>query len=134
MKVVNKNKVRVMTKEILSSTISLVLSALVLLAAGIIFKGFYVESFWIAIITAAVITILNYLIKPLLIYLTLPITIMSLGLFYPIVNVIILKLASLIMGSSFQVEGILAPIFIAIFISFMNLLIQNLIIKPIKRS
>lgn len=130
----NKTKIRLIVKEVMASAVSLILSALVLLAAGMIFKGFYVESFGIAILTAAVITVLNYLIKPLLIYLTLPITIMSLGLFYPIVNVIILKLASLIIGPSFQIEGILAPIFIAIFISFMNLLLQNLIVKPIARS
>ena len=127
-----KNKLVV--KQILASILSLVIGALVLMTAGMIFKGFYVESFWIAIITASVITILNYLLKPILVYLTLPITIMSLGLFYPIVNVIILKIASLIIGPAFQVEGILAPIFIAVFISFMNLLLQNLIVKPIIRS
>ena len=127
-----KNKLII--KEILASIVSLIIGALVLMTAGMIFKGFYVESFLIAIITAAVITILNYLLKPILVYLTLPITIMSLGLFYPIVNVIILKLASLIIGPAFQVEGILAPMFIAIFISFMNLLLQNLIVKPIIRS
>lgn len=130
----NKTRIRVITKEIMAAIISLILSALILLAAGMIFKGFYIESFWVAIVTSVVITILNYSIKPLLVYLTLPITIMSLGLFYPIVNVIILKLASLIIGSSFQVSGILAPIFVAIFISFMNLLLQNLIVKPIARS
>ena len=127
-----KNKLVV--KQILASILSLVIGALVLMTAGMIFKGFYVESFWIAIITASVITMLNYLLKPILVYLTLPITIMSLGLFYPIVNVIILKIASLIIGPAFQIEGILAPIFIAVFISFMNLLLQNLIVKPIIRS
>lgn len=128
-----KTKTAIVVKEMMVSVVSLILSALVLMTAGVIFKGFYIESFWIAIITALVITTLNYLLKPALVYLTLPITIMSLGLFYPIINVIILKLASLIMGPAFQVEGFLVPIFIAIFISFMNLLLQNLIVKPIIR-
>ncbi|HOP65593.1 MAG TPA: phage holin family protein [Bacilli bacterium] len=128
-----KEKIKIFLKNLLASSISLIVSAVVLMMAGMIFKGFYIESFWIAIVTAAVITLLNYLLKPALVYLTLPITVLSLGLFYPIINVIILKITSLIMGSSFQIEGIIAPIFIAIFISFMNILLQNLIVKPIMR-
>lgn len=121
-------------KSFVVSLISLVVSALILMMASSIFKGFYVESFWIALITAGVITVLNYLLKPFLVFLTLPITVASLGICYPIVNVIILKIASLIMGASFQVEGWLAPFFIAIFISLMNILLQNMIVKPIARS
>ena len=59
--------------------------------ASALFKGFYVENIWYALLGSLVISILNASIKPILIYLTLPITIISLGILYPLVNVIILK-------------------------------------------
>ncbi len=121
-------------KEILVFLISLILSAFILMMASSIFKGFYIESFWTAIVTALVIASLNALVKPALIYLTLPLTVGTLGLFYPVINVIILKLASVIMGNGFRIEGFLVPIIIALFISLMNLILNNLIIKPIVRG
>ena len=125
-----KNKT--MGREVLKTILSLVVNALVLMMASTIFKGFYIDSFWVALLTATIISILNSLVKPLLILLTLPITILSLGIFYPFINVLILKLASLIVGPKlFSVEGIIVPIFIALFISFMNILFDKLIVKPI---
>ncbi len=119
-------------REILKTALSLFVNALVLMMASSIFKGFYIDSFWVAVLTAAVISLLNGLVKPLLVFLTLPITIYTLGLFYPFINVLILKLASFIIGKSlFSVEGIIIPVFIALFISFMNILLDKLIVKPI---
>lgn len=63
--------------------------------------------------------------------LALPITMISLGLFYPFINVAILKLASLIMGSHFAVEGWIIPFFISLFISFMTIMLDTLITKRI---
>ena len=58
---------------------------------------------------------------------------MSLGLLYPFINVIILKLASLVMGSHFVVEGWIIPFFISLFISFMTVVLDALITKRIVR-
>lgn len=111
--------------------LTLLVSATSIYLATKIFKGFYIESFWYAIITAIVIMILNKTIKPVLQILTLPITIISLGILYPIVDTIILKLASLLMGSSFVVKGWLIPFFVSIFISFISILLDAIITKPI---
>lgn len=109
-------------------------NAIVLLMAASIFKGFYVGSFWYAIITALVIMLLNLTIKPFIKVLTLPITIYTVGLFYPFVNVIILKIASLFIGNNFVVIGWIIPFFISIFISIMNLILDVTITKKIVRS
>lgn len=114
--------------------LELLVSAVTLMLASAIFKGFYVENIFYALITSLIISLLNVVIKPLLIYLTLPITVMSLGLLYPIVNVIILKLASFIMGSSFVVEGFILPFFIAIFISAVTNFLEKLIVDKYKEG
>ena len=111
--------------------LTLLINSAVLVLASKIFKGFYISSFGYAIITSIVIMILNSTVKPLFKLLSLPITVMSLGLLYPINNVIILKLASLIMESTFVVECWFVPFFISIFISFANILLDSIITKTI---
>lgn len=115
---------------LITMLLELIVSALTLMLASTIFKGFYVENIIYAMLTALLISVLNATIKPVLIMLTLPVTIMSLGILYPIVNVIILKLASLLMGNSFIVEGWILPFFIAIFISLVTECLEALIVKP----
>ena len=68
--------------------------ALVLITVSIIFKNtIYIDnSYWglWAVLASLIVFILNKTIKPILVWLTLPITALTLGLFYPIINVIIL--------------------------------------------
>lgn len=116
---------------LLEFALTLAINSFVLMLASKIFKGFYIESFGYAIITSLVISLLSATIKPILKVLFLPVTIVTTGIFYPFINVIILKLASLIMGKSFVVEGWILPFFIAIFISFLTLILDKIITKNI---
>ena len=127
---INKKEVKPnsIKDDLIVFLLELLVSAISLMLASAIFKGFYVENIFYALVTSFIISLLNVIIKPLLIYLTLPITVMSLGLLYPIVNVIILKLASFTMGSSFVVEGFILPFFIAIFISAVTKVLEKLIV------
>ena len=84
-----------------------------------------------ALIASIIIYILNQTIKPILIYITLPLTALTYGLFYPVINVIILYITSFILGNNFIVRGIFIPFIIAIIISFLNILMEGMIIKPI---
>lgn len=84
-----------------------------------------------ALITAIIIYVLNKTIKPILFYLTLPITGLTLGLFYPFINVIILYITSYIMNSKFEIKGIFTIFLIAILISIMNILLEEIVIKSI---
>lgn len=129
---INKKEVKKYNRkdELITMLLELIVSAVTLMLASAIFKGFYVENIIYALLTALLISVLNATIKPFLIYITLPITLLTWGIFYPIVNVIILKLASLLMGSAFIVEGIILPFFIAIFISIITPLLNSLIVKP----
>ena len=80
-----------------------------------------------------IIFVLNKTVKPVIIKLTIPLTGLTLGLFYPFVNVCILKLTDWILRSHFEIEGVWTVFFIAILISAMNLLIDYIVIKPIVR-
>ena len=75
----------------------------------------------------------NKSIKPILNIIMLPINIYTLGITYPFVNVIILKLISLLLGSHFVLVGWFSAFFISIFISIMTIIIDALIGKEIRR-
>ena len=116
---------------ILEYTLTLIINSIVLILASKIFKGFYIQSFCFAIITSLVISLLSSTVKPFLKLIFLPVTVITTGIFYPFINVIILKLASLIMGYAFVVEGWILPFFIALFISFTTLILDKLITKNV---
>lgn len=120
--------------NVIESIVSILVNGLVLVMASSIFKGFYIGSFWYAVIAAMIIMFLNLTVKPVISLLTLPITVFTLGLSYPIINVIILKIAGLLMGSNFIVEGWIVPFFIAIFISIMKVILDVVITKQIVGS
>ena len=116
---------------ILEYTLTLIINSIVLILASKIFKGFYIQSFGYAIITSLVISLLSSTVKPFLKLIFLPVTVITTGIFYPFINVIILKLASLIMVDAFVVEGWILPLFIALFISFTTLILDKLITKNV---
>lgn len=111
--------------------VGIIVYATVLMIASSLFEGIYVENFMFAIIAAVILNFLNSTIKPILIVMTLPLTIVSLGIAYPIVNVILLQLCDFIMGSSFEISGIIAPFLIAIFISIMKIFLDSVITKKV---
>lgn len=111
--------------------------AIVLITVAVLFDSFYIDNAYFGLyglMAAIIISILNITIKPLLILLTLPITTLTLGLFYPFINVLILKITAFILGNHFMIEGVWVAFFIAVIISLMNILMDNLIIKPILRK
>ena len=72
----------------------------ILIIAGVsyglayVLKGVDIDTFWTALIFAVVLTALNFFVKPLLILLTLPVTILTLGLFLFVINALVVLLAS----------------------------------------
>ena len=109
--------------------------AIVLITVSTIFTNtFYINNAYYglyALISAIIIYILNQTIKPVLFYLTLPITGITFGLFYPILNVLVLYITSFILGDNFVIKGFILPFIIAIIISILNIFMEGMIIKPI---
>lgn len=105
--------------------------AIVLIITSIVFNDtIYIDSsyfgFW-GIVTVIILFVLNKTIKPILVWLTLPLTALTLGLFYLIINVIILKLTDLILMSHFNIEGFFMPFLVSIVISVMNTITDRII-------
>lgn len=84
-------------------------------------------------LAVVLIYILNKTIKPILFKLTLPITGITMGLFYFVINAAILKLVDIIMGDKLDFTSIWKLFFIAILLAVTNAIIEELIIKPIIR-
>ena len=80
------------------------LNAVALLAVAYLLPGIAVASFGSALIAALVLGLLNTIIKPILVFLTLPITILTLGLFLLVINALVFWFAGSIL-SGFKVNG-----------------------------
>jgi len=105
----------------------LILTAAILSAAYLI-NGIEVRDFLSAFLAAAVLGILNAIFRPLLILLTLPLNILSLGLFTFVINAFLLKMASGVIPG-FEVHGFWTALFGALIITLVSGLLNALIGK-----
>ena len=84
-------------------------------------------------VAVVLIFLLDKTVKPILFKLTLPITGLTMGLFYFVINMVILKLVDFIMLDKLNFIGTWKLFFIAILLAITNVVIEQLIIKPIVR-
>lgn len=128
-----KDKLKLLRdKNIIKWIIYMIGYSFVLIIVSNIFSSFKIKNELYAFLAAIIINILNRTIKPLLKFLTLPITILSFGIFYELSNVIILYITSFILGKeNFMISGLIIPLFISLIISTLNVLVEGLILKPI---
>ena len=132
-----KKDTRFIKNKFIEWLLYMICYAIVLITVSIMFDSLYISNKFFgfyAFLAAVIIYILNQTIKPVLFYITLPVTALTWGLFYPLINVLILYITSFILGDKFELKGIIIPFFIAILISLFNILMEGLIIKPIIRK
>lgn len=125
-------------KLIIDIILHIILYSFVLFLASLIFKKTIQVStnnygFWL-FLTSTLLYILNKTIKPILIWLTIPITGLTLGLFYPFINVFILNIADVIMFNHFNINGILMSFVVAVFISISNFILGEFLFSSLKRG
>lgn len=93
------------------------------------FKTVYIDNnypiIW-SFIIVLIIYILNKTIKPILVTLTIPITGITLGLFYPCINVFILKLVDWLLQSHFDIKNLYVALIMAIFLSIINFIMEQI--------
>ncbi len=121
-------------QEIIRWLISMVSYSFILVVLACIFpKNLQIDNSFFGIwgiLISIVIYLMNKTVKPILFSLTLPITALTLGIFYPCINAIILKLVDIILGNHLQIRGFLMIIVIAIIISISNIIVDKLILDP----
>ncbi len=110
-------------------TKTLVTSLAVLLAAYLLSNhGISINSSVTAVMVALVLGLLNSFVKPVLIILTIPITIFSLGLFLIVINVFIVEMTSAIV-KDFKEESWYAALLFSLIVSITSSFIEKLINK-----
>jgi len=100
--------------------------ALALWLTSQLFGGIVVADARALLIAALAIAALNVLVRPLLFLVTLPLTVVTLGLFVFIINGIVLKLAAWLVNG-FAVDGFFTAVFGAIVLGLLNMLISSLL-------
>ena len=136
MKLVIKEKNKTRINKGIDWLLYMIGYTIVFIAVTSLFKSIYIDSnhliIWSAIIVL-IIYALNKTVKPILFKLTIPITGITLGLFYPCINVFILKLVDWMLGSHFEVKNLLIALFVAILLSITNFIMEEIIKKIIEK-
>ncbi|OGY45622.1 MAG: hypothetical protein A3A24_01735 [Candidatus Buchananbacteria bacterium RIFCSPLOWO2_01_FULL_46_12] len=99
--------------------------ALVIMIGAYILPGVNVTDFWSAFVAAAILGLLNAFLKPLIIILTLPINILTLGLFTLVINTLILMLVSAIVPGV-VIASFWSALIFSIVISLFNIMLGQL--------
>ena len=97
-----------------------------IMSASYLMDGIHVSGFFSAFFAAAILGILNAFFRPILLLLTLPINILSLGLFTFLINAMLLKMASGVI-SGFEVSGFWTAVFGSLVISLFSWLLSSFI-------
>lgn len=109
----------------MSIFINWLVSAFAILVTAYILPGVSVQSFTSALVAAVVLGVINALIKPVLLILTLPINILTLGLFTFVINALVIILtANLVPG--FKVDGFFWALIFSIVLSLINSFLHKL--------
>lgn len=106
--------------------IKLLLNALAVFALAELLNGVSVNGYLGALIVAIVLSVLNLLVKPILVILTLPVTILTLGLFLFIINALIVLLADKLVDG-FRVDGLWTAVLFSILLCILQSLLHSFI-------
>ncbi|WKN42626.1 phage holin family protein [Tunicatimonas pelagia] len=82
----------------MSLIVKWLLSAIAVMITAYLLPGVSVESFWAALVVAVILALFNAVLKPILVILTIPITILTLGLFLLVINAIIILMTDVLIG------------------------------------
>ncbi|WP_026464725.1 phage holin family protein [Adhaeribacter aquaticus] len=103
--------------------IKIVLTGLAAMIAAYILPGVTIAGFTSAILLAVVLAILNAIVRPVLVALTIPVTILSLGLFLLVINAVIILLADFLLAG-FSVNGFFWALIFSLILSVITSIID----------
>ena len=104
----------------------LFIATIAVLISSYILPGVHVESLTVAIVVAVVLGMLNMFIKPVLVFLTLPITVVTLGLFMFVINIALVLLAEYVIPG-FSIDTLLTAFLFSILLSLTNTFLTTLL-------
>ena len=104
--------------------IRIIITALVAFGLSYLLEGVHIDAFTTALILALVLAVLNALVKPILVILTLPITILTLGLFLLVINALIIMLGARFVDG-FKVDGFWWALLFSILLSVVSSILYS---------
>lgn len=110
--------------EAMKLLVKWLLSAVALLAVAHLYNGVVVQSFSAAMVAALVIGLLNTILRPILVVLTLPVTVLTLGLFLFVINALMFYWASALL-QGFQVRSFGAALIGSLLYTLLGLVIHS---------
>jgi putative membrane protein len=102
----------------------IIVTSIVAFGLSYILTGISIDTFWTAILVAIVLAVLNAIIKPILIILTLPITLLTLGLFLFVINALIILFAERLI-TGFKVDGFWWALLFSLLLSLVTSLMYR---------
>jgi putative membrane protein len=110
---------------------NLIFMSLAVFAGAHLIPGIYVEDYLTSIVVAMVIALLNIFVKPVLILLTIPVTMITLGLFLLVINAIVVIIAEKLVAG-FEVDGFWWALLFSLFLSLTQWLFSRS--QPVRRN
>jgi len=110
----------------MNGVIRFLLSGLAVLLTAYLLPGVHVEHYGYALLVAAVLSLANVLVKPILVIFTIPITVLTLGLFLLVINAVIILLVDYLV-SGFAVSGFWWALAFSLILSIFNSLFGDLL-------
>jgi putative membrane protein len=108
---------------IIQPLVSLLLSTLAVAITAHVLSGVHVESFWVALVVAVILGVVNALILPLLLLITLPINVLTLGLFtFVIIGALVMLVTAIVPG--FQVDSFGWAMVFAVVLAVINAILK----------
>ena len=101
------------------------LSAAALLFVAYVYSGVQVTSFTAAMLAALVIGLLNTIVRPVLVVLTLPVTVLTLGLFLFVINALVFWAAATLLDDSFNVRGFTGALVGSLIYTLIGIVIES---------
>lgn len=101
----------------------LMLLSIAVMVGAWLLPGVGVTSFWAVLLTAVVISLLDNLVRPILIVVTLPVTAITLGLFLFVINAVIILMASAIVDG-FKVDNFGSALLFSLILTAVNYLLE----------
>ena len=115
-------------------TLKVLTTGLAIFIISALMPGVHVNNLLDALLVALIIMMLNVFVKPILIFLTLPITVITLGLFLLVINALIILCASVLFKTGFQVDGFWVALLFSIVLSMITSVAEKIFSHLDKRE
>jgi putative membrane protein len=103
--------------------LKIIITGIVALVLAQFFPGVTIDGISSAILLALVLAVLNAVVRPVLVFLTIPITFMTLGLFLLVINAIILYMADYLLDG-FNISGLITAVLFSLVLSIATYIID----------